>query len=214
VVSQRRARTGVRLAHPGGPGRTASGGGVQLLASARRLGRHGEKLWSIPSSQGGYTTPARYKDLLICATSNGEGPLCAIRLEKEDKGIVVKEVWKEKGLPMYYNSPVVAGDLLFAMSNRKRGCFYCLDARSGKLLWQSSGKDLMGNASILSAGDVVLFQTDRGRLVIVKSTGKGYEPIAGYTVSDTRTDAHPVFLGERILVRDRTTLRSLRIGKK
>ena len=53
-----------------------------------------------------------------------------------------------------------------------------------------------------------LVLTDRGQLLIVKPSGKGYEPVAEYKVSDTQTWAYPVFLGDRILVRDQTTLRS------
>ena len=53
--------------------------------------------------------------------------------------------------------------------------------------------------------------TDRGRLVVVKPGGKEYEPVAEYKVSDRPTWPHPVFLGDRILVKDDTTLRSLRI---
>ena len=63
----------------------------------------------------------------------------------------------------------------------------------------------------VSAGGVVLFLTDRGQLVVVRATGEAYEPVAEYRVSDTGTNAHPVFLGDRILVRDQTTLRSLAV---
>jgi hypothetical protein len=47
---------------------------------------------------------------------------------------------------------------------------------------------------------------------VVKADGTGYEPIAEYTVSSDRpTWAYPVFLGDRILIKDDTTLRSFLI---
>lgn len=57
----------------------------------------------------------------------------------------------------------------------------------------------------------VMFLTDRGRLLVVKANATAYEPIAEYRVSDTLTWVHPVFLGDRVLVRDRMTIRSFRI---
>jgi outer membrane protein assembly factor BamB len=175
----------------------------------------GKKLWSVPSTPGPNTTPVLYKDLLIAAGDRQE-PLRAIRLEKGGKGLIAKEVWKANGHSLYYSSPVLAGDLLFGMSVSKSGHFFCLDANTGQTLWEGPPRLGLpqareGNASILSAGNVLLFLTDRGRLLIVKPTATGYEPIIEYRVSDTQTWAHPVFLGDRFLIRDRTTLRSLRI---
>jgi outer membrane protein assembly factor BamB len=137
-------------------------------------------------------------------------PLRALRLERGDNGITPKEVWKAKGLPLGFSSPVIAGDLVFGMSSRRSGCFFCLDATRGTTLWESEGRQ--GDyASLLNAGRVLLFLTERGRLLIVKPSATAYEPIAEYQVSDTDTYAHPVFLGGRILIKDSTTLRSFRI---
>jgi len=164
----------------------------------------------LPSGAGmPHTTPARYKDLLIL--NDNMEPLRALRLEKGDKGLVAKDVWKARAdLKLYYSSPVVAGDLVFGMSTRNGGCFFCLDANSGKALWESDGRQ-GGYASLLSLGSVLLILKDRGQLVVVKPSAKGYEPIAEYRVSDCATTAHPVFLGDRILIKDVTTLRSFRI---
>jgi outer membrane protein assembly factor BamB len=178
----------------------------------------GKRLWSLrlTSIDGAkIVTPLRYKDLVIFG--DAKEPLRAVRLEKGDKGITVKEVWKSNRLPLYMSSPVVEGKLLFGMSTRKRGCFFCLDADSGKTLWESADNlgaaGHMGNASILNAGKVILFLTNGGRLVVAKPSAARYEPIAEYRVSDTQTWAHPIFLGDRILIRDAATLRLSRIGK-
>jgi outer membrane protein assembly factor BamB len=157
-------------------------------------------------------TPVLYKDLIIFAEC-GE-PLRAIRLEKDDKGITPKEIWKAKGHTMHMSSPVLAGDWLFGFSSQKMGHLFCLDARTGQTLWQSEGR-LGGNgagyASLLNAGSVWLALTNSGHLVVVKPSGTAYEPIAEYEVADRGTDAHPVFLGDRIVIKDDTTLRCFRI---
>jgi RNA polymerase sigma factor (sigma-70 family) len=171
----------------------------------------GKKLWGVGPGGAGMpcTTPARYKDWIILADNMDS--LRALRLERGDKGLTAKDVWKSKAdLKLYYSSPVVAGDLVFGMSTKNGGCFFCLDARSGATLWESDGRQ-GGYASILSLGSALLFLTDRGRLIVVKPSAAAYEPIAEYRVSDRGTEAHPVFLGDRILIKDDTTLRSFRI---
>ena len=172
----------------------------------------GKLLWRTRCNHPYYencVTPVQYKDLLIAPGRMGPAP--AFRLEKDARGILTaKEVWKAKGLPLGYSSPVIAGNLVFGISSRKNGCFFCLDAKSGMTLWESEGRQ--GDyASILNAGSVLLFLTERGRLLVVKPTATAYEPIAEYQVSDTDTHPHPVFLGDRILIKDGTTLRSFRI---
>jgi outer membrane protein assembly factor BamB len=170
----------------------------------------GKKLWALNTfspHESLIVTPVRYKDLLIAA-GNKEPPR-ALRLEKGDKGITVKEVWKAKGLPLHMSSPVLAGDLLFGMSSQRRGCFFCLDAGSGSTLWESAG-ELHGSAAVLNAGDVWLALTVRGQLLVIRPSRTAYVPIAQYQVTDTPTWAHPVFLGNRILIRGASMLRSFR----
>jgi RNA polymerase sigma factor (sigma-70 family) len=173
----------------------------------------GQKLWGVGPGGGGMpcTTPVPYKDLIILADNLDS--LRALRLEKGDKGITAKQVWKANSdLKLYYSSPVIADDLVFGMSTRNGGCFFCLDANSGKTLWESEGRQ-GGYASILNLGSVLLFLKDRGQLLVVKPSGTAFEPIAQYRVCDRPTVAHPVFLGDRILIKDDITLRSFRIGQ-
>src|SRR5262249_11386220 len=116
----------------------------------------GKKLWGVGPGGAGMpcTTPARYKDLLVLAGNLDS--LRALRLEKGEKGITAKEVWKSRDdLKLYYSSPVIAGDLVFGLSTRNGGCFFCLDAARGKTLWESDGRQ-GGYASFLNLGNVLL----------------------------------------------------------
>jgi outer membrane protein assembly factor BamB len=170
----------------------------------------GKNLWALKlDGSEKNSTPLLYKDLIIFADYKDRPR--AIRLEKGEKGLTPKEVWKGEGPAPYMSSPVLEGDLLFGSSSRGRGCFFCLDAKTGKTLWESAERQGFGYATILNARSVLLFLTVDGRLVVVKPIGTGYEPVAEYKVADTQTWAHPVFLGDRLLVRDETTLRSFRI---
>jgi outer membrane protein assembly factor BamB len=173
----------------------------------------GKLLWRTRCYHGYFencVTPVQYKDLLIAA--GRMEPPRAFRLEKGAKGIMPMEVWKAKAAPSYMSTPVVAGDWLFGHTDQKMGQLYCMDAKTGEILWLSEGR--MGSyATILNLGSAWLVLTNQGRLVVVKPGGKNYEPIAEYKVSDKQTWAYPVFLGDRILIRDDTTLRLFRIER-
>jgi outer membrane protein assembly factor BamB len=171
----------------------------------------GKLLWRIRCYHDYFencVTPVQSKDLLIAAGRNE--PPRAFRLEKGGQRITAKEVWRAKGTPSYLSSPVLAGDWLFGFSDQKMGHLFCLDAKTGETLWQNDGR-LGSYAAILNAGSVWLVLTNKGRLIVVKSSGTAYEPIAQYRVSNTDTYAHPVFLGDRILIKDASTLKSFRI---
>jgi outer membrane protein assembly factor BamB len=173
----------------------------------------GKLLWKLPCREihsENCLTPILYKDLLIYA--GRKEPPRAIRLEKGPAGLTPREVWRAEGVTLYMTTPVLAGDWLIGLSNHEFGAFFCLEAGTGKMHWKSDGR-LGGQASILNAGSAWLVLTMRGQLVVVKPSGKGYEPIAEYHVTDSRTEAHPVFLGNLILIRDRDSLRSLAIGR-
>ena len=172
----------------------------------------GKLLWKLPAKtqydENAVTTVA-YKDMLIFARE-GQG-LTAIRLEKQGSEIVPQEVWNNKENPMYLNSPVLQGNMLFGLSPLKKGQFFAIDADTGKTLWQSPGR--MGeNAAILNlGGKVLLLLTNDANLIVLPVNAKEYAPVTQYTVADSPTWAHPVVIGNRILIKDETTLRSLKI---
>src|SRR5439155_21115544 len=104
-----------------------------------------------------------------------------------------------------------AGERRVGFCDRKGGYVVCRGAKTGEALWRGPGR-MGAHASILNAGGAWLVLTDGGRLVVVKPGDKGYEPVAEYRVSDFGAWAHPVFLGDRILIKDATTLKSFLTG--
>jgi outer membrane protein assembly factor BamB len=170
----------------------------------------GKTLWALKlDGSEKNSTPVHYKDLIIFADYKER--LRAVRLEKGEKGLTPKDVWKANGAAPYMSTPVLDGDLLFGASVKGGGCFFCLDAKTGKTLWENDDGYRFGYASVVNAGGAWLFLTERARLFVVKPTARAYEPVADYQFVNRPTWAHPVFLGDRILVRDDTTLHCLRI---
>ncbi len=169
----------------------------------------GKPLWKLAAKTEYDTnsvTPLVYKDMLIIS-KEGQG-IMALRINKQGADYAAQEVWRNAGNEMYMNSPVIEGNLIYGLSIKKRGQFFCLDAETGKTIWQSQGR--MGeNAAMLSAGKVLLFLTNDANLFVIRPGAQQFEPLAQYTVATSQTWAHPVLLGNRVLVKDETTLASL-----
>ena len=68
------------------------------------------------------------------------------------------------------------------------------------------------NAAILNlGGKVLLLLTNDANLIVLPVSANEYAPSAQYTAANSPTWAHPVVIGNRIFIKDETTLRSLKI---
>jgi outer membrane protein assembly factor BamB len=173
----------------------------------------GKLLWKLPSKtqyDENINTIVPYKDMLIFSRE-GQG-LAAIRLTKQGAEIVPQQVWVNKDAELYMSTPVLQGNLLFGMTARQKGQLYAVDADTGKTVWQSPGR-IGENAAILNlGGKAILFLTNEANLIVVPADAKTYAPVAQYTVASSPTWAHPLILGQRILIKDETSLISLIIS--
>jgi len=174
----------------------------------------GKLLWKLPSKtryDENINTAVLYKDLLIF--SREEQGLAAFRLAKQGAELVPQQVWVNRDAELYMSSPVLQGSTLVGMTTRRKGQFFAVNADTGETVWQSPGR--MGeNAAILNLGNqVLLLLTNDANLIVQPAAAKSYAPLAQYNVASSETWAHPLVLGQRILVKDETSLISLAIGK-
>ena len=169
----------------------------------------GKLLWKLPAKTHYDTncnTAVAYKDTVI-ASLEGQGVL-AFRPARQGANWTAQEVWRNTEHELYMNSPVLHAGVLVGLSARKKGQFFALDADTGKTLWQGPGR-AGENASILNLSGTLLALTNDANLIVLPAAAKEYAPLAQLTVATSPTWAHPVFLGDRILVKDETTLASL-----
>src|SRR5262245_40215750 len=109
---------------------------------------------------------------------------------------------------MYMNSPLLAGDLLFGMSHKNKGQFFCLDAETGKTLW--TGDPRQGeNAAMIIANGLIFSLTNDANLIVSSAADKGATPLKKYVVSDSPTWAHPTLAGKGLLIKDENSLARL-----
>lgn len=173
---------------------------------------NGKVLWQLPARAEYDTnsvTPVSYKDMIVLARE-GKG-LSAIKVTKESMGWAPKEIWNNPETELYMNTPVLQGNILYALSVKQKGQFVAINADTGMKVWQSPGR--MGeNAAIVNlAGKALMVLTNDANLVVLPIGGSSFAPIANYTVATSPTWAHPLVIGNRVLVKDETSLISLLI---
>jgi outer membrane protein assembly factor BamB len=124
---------------------------------------------------------------------------------KRGAALAAETVWLNDEMGLYMSSPVVAGDTLYALTNRNSGQFFAMDPATGKVLWTSDPRQ-GENAAIVAAGGRLLMLTTNSSLIVANLTPKAYEPLRKYTVAATPTWAHPAILSNGFLIKDATTL--------
>jgi outer membrane protein assembly factor BamB len=135
----------------------------------------------------------------------GTGPLFAFAVARRAGQWTTEQIWENTEVPLRFTTPVVAGDVLYGFSGRNAGQYYAMDVRSGKTLWTSDGRQA-AHASMARAGDLLFSLESDGELVIARNSQTAFEPVRRYKVSPNETWAQPAISGNRVFVKDTTSL--------
>lgn len=171
----------------------------------------GYQLWEIPFETEyvqNIVTPVLYKQTLIF--SGLDKGVFAINVVIRGSKWVAEQLWRNPEVSMYMTSAVVSGDHIYGLSHKRKGQFFCLDARTGQTLWTTNGRE-GDNAAVVAAGQFLFLLTDGAELIVARSDAKQFEVLKKYSVADSPTWAHPVVVGKTILVKDVSNLALLSV---
>jgi outer membrane protein assembly factor BamB len=165
----------------------------------------GAVLWRHPwSNQGGGPMPVLFGDDTVIVSSLNVGT-AAIKVTKRDGRWETEQAWTTKEVAMYVSNPVIIGDTLYGLSHRSSGQFFALDARTGKTLWLGEPREAASTA-VVKSGDLLFLLNDDAELIVARSSRTGFTPLKRYVVADSATWAQPAITGNRIFVKDTTSL--------
>ena len=166
----------------------------------------GALLWErtvvTPSTNNSFTPIVHGQTVIVSA--NG-APTVAFNATKNGTQWTTTTLWENADIPLRLTNLVLVGDVLFGMGSRNAGQYFGADAKTGKTLWTSAGRQA-GSAAIAKSGELLLSLEDDGDLVIAKASQTAFEPLKKYKVAEGETWAEAVFTGNRILVKDLTHL--------
>jgi outer membrane protein assembly factor BamB len=166
----------------------------------------GAVLWQRPWVSPNVTnsiTPVVYGQMVI-VSGNGD-PTTAFTVSKKGNDWVVESAWQNADIPMRMSNPVLVGDTLYGMSTRNAGQYFAVDAKTGKTLWLSEGRQ-GGNVALATAAPLLLGLEDDGELVVARASQTAFEPVKRYKVADTATWTQAAYSGSRIYVKDVSSL--------
>lgn len=95
--------------------------------------------------------------------------------------------------------------MLFGLSQLNKGQYFGLDLDTGQVLWTSDPRQA-DNAAILRSGDTIFSLEEDAELVIFRGSRTGFEPLGRYEVASSATWAQPAISGNRVFVKDVSTL--------
>jgi len=167
---------------------------------------NGALLWERPfvvNNKTNSITPVVHGQTII-VSGNGE-PTRALAVAKRANQWVTDVVWENADIPLRMSDAVVVGDVLFGLANRNSGQYFAVDAATGKTLWTSEGRQA-AHAAIARSGDLFFSLEDDGELLVARNNKTAFEPLRRYKVSDAATWGQPAYSGNRVLIKDVSTL--------
>ncbi len=166
----------------------------------------GELLWRLPFADDwneNIVTPTPYRDSIILSGVR-QGTMAIKPIISSDHW-ETRQIWHNTNLPMYMSTPILDDGKLFGFSSKRKGQYFCMDAKTGKTLWTSEGR-LGISASVLSAGEFLILLNFDGNLTIARKDSGKYKPLRNFSVADQSTFAHPVLLKNQILIKGKDAL--------
>jgi outer membrane protein assembly factor BamB len=166
----------------------------------------GARLWEYPwlsRTTPSAITPILYEETLI-VSSQAMG-VTALRPAERGGKWVVDVVWETRDVSLFLSNPVLVGDTLFGLSEKARGQFFALDAKTGRVLWLGHPRQA-SNTAVVKAGNLLFLLDDDAELIVARSSKRGFEPLKRYVVADSETWAQPAISGNRVFVKDLTSL--------
>jgi outer membrane protein assembly factor BamB len=167
----------------------------------------GQLLWRVPFQSRSITnsiTPLVYGGRTVIVSGQGK-PLTAYTISKRNDQWAADLAWENPQLSLSFSNAVIVGDAVFSMSAMNSGQFFWADAKTGKTLWTSPPRQA-GNAAIVRAGNLLFVLKDDAELMVARANPGGFEPIKTYTVADSATWPAPSLSGNRIFVKDISTV--------
>jgi outer membrane protein assembly factor BamB len=140
-----------------------------------------------------------------------------LKLKPSADALAAEEVWSSQGsrsvLRSEWQTPILLDGKLYGLDNIGSAGpvthLTCLDAATGKQLWQ---QPRFGKANMIAADGKLFFSSMAGELIVVRATPKGYEELGRKQVSAATRQA-PALAQGRLYLRDDKEIVCLNVRK-
>jgi len=171
----------------------------------------GRLLWSHPYKDQwmeNIVTPVATQDQVLVSGVRG-GTFLLRMILREDRSWAVEPAWKNGDVAMYMSSPILDGDTVYGHSGKKKGQFVAMSLATGKVLWETAGRDA-SSASLIQADNAIFVSTVEGDLLVLRKDKEKYDLARKYKVANSAVWSHAAFAGGELYIKDETHLRKYR----
>jgi len=141
--------------------------------------------------------------VIISGRENGE--TIGIEVTFAGDGFEAAKRWSNDAVILYCASAVRRDFRVFGLSHKQKGQFFAIDARTGKTLWLSEGRQAT-SAQPLLAGDDLIFVTTEGALLVLDPEGDSFTLRKEHELASRTVWAYPVPLEDGLLIKDASHL--------
>jgi len=106
---------------------------------------------------------------------------------------------------MDMSTGVLIGSSLFGFSPRNSGQYFAIDANTGQTQWLSEPRQ-GENAAVVRAGNLWFALDTTAELKVATANPKQFVILKRYDVADSATWAQPVLSGQRLFIKDLSTI--------
>jgi outer membrane protein assembly factor BamB len=166
----------------------------------------GVLLWQRPFANqfsNNAITPILFDDMIL--VSGYEHGVAAFTPVQRNGAWDTETRWHTTEVSMFMSNPVLVDGTLYGLSQRANGQFFALDGRTGKVLWLGSPRAAT-NTAVVKSGDLLFLLNDDAELTIARASRGAFEPLKRYRVAESATWAQPTISGNRIFVKDASSL--------
>jgi outer membrane protein assembly factor BamB len=140
----------------------------------------------------------------VIVSGNGS-PLVAFTIDRTGTQWSTETVWENTDLRVSFSDAVIAGDALVGLSQRNSGQYVGVDLTSGTTLWTSEPRQ-GAKSALQRAGNLIFILESDGELVVARESRTAFDVVKRYKVADQETWSQPAIVGNRIFVKDVSSL--------
>ena len=167
----------------------------------------GKLLWRIPNRQNMFNhnsiTPIIVGDTIITGANMRE--TIAYKISRAGGKWETAQLWATRNVTMSTSSPILDGNRIYAVNEKRRGQIVAMTLDSGQVFWACEGNK-GENVTLYDVGADVLAFDAGGEMIVYNKTAKGLLQAAKYDVADSQVWASPAVSNNRILVKGAETL--------
>jgi len=190
-------------------------GGVRLYVQLTNKGligvaaKDGRFLWGynkIANNVANIPTPIVYGNFIFCSTAYNTGS-ALLELTAAGDGVDAKEIYflDAKTLQNHHGGLVRIGDYIYGGHDHNKGKPVCVEANTGKVIWQADQPG-GGSAAVLYADGNLYFRYDDNTMALIKADPESYNLISKFELPKRPGMSgpgwsHPVIVDGRLYVR-------------